>query len=51
MKKIFILPLLTLCLLSTAVLAQTVKGTVADEGSNTIGIYGSPSASLTSVFF
>lgn len=51
MKKVFILPVLLFCLLSASVVAQGVKGTVADEGSNTIGIYGSPSSSLTGVLF
>ena len=51
MKKIFIPISVVLCLFSLEVFSQTVKGTVADKGGNTIGVYGEPNADLNNVLF
>lgn len=51
MKKIFLPVFIALCLLSFGSSAQIVKGTIADKGSNTIGIYGQSTADLNAVLF
>jgi hypothetical protein len=52
MKKVCFSLFIALCLFITGANAQThVKGTIADEGSNKIGIYGEPDAALNNVLF
>lgn len=51
MKKIILSICFSVCLLPLSVISQTVKGTIADKGSNKIGIYGQSTVDLNNVLF
>ncbi|CAN5728493.1 hypothetical protein BH11BAC4_BH11BAC4_12990 [soil metagenome] len=51
MKKIYLSLIITFSLFAFNAAAQTVKGTIADKGGSTIGIYGQSNASLNNVLF
>lgn len=51
MKKVLLSISVIVSLGISAAYAQTVKGTIADEGTNSVGVYGEPSAALNNVLF